>query len=64
MSDNFGERARDFVVRAHAAQEAIDKLIPPTKHVLDVDLVEMAEHLRVCSLCRGKFARVMYDVIT
>ena len=32
-------------------------------HPLDVDLVEMAEHLRGCQLCRLKFARVMYKPI-
>ena len=31
-----------------------------TKHPLDVDLVEMADHLRMCGVCRRKLARVLY----
>jgi hypothetical protein len=31
-----------------------------TVHPLDVDLVEMGDHLRLCSLCRRKLSRIMY----
>lgn len=31
-----------------------------TAHPLDIDIVEMADHLRLCSLCRLKLARLMY----
>lgn len=30
-------------------------------HPLDIDLLEMAQHLSQCELCRLKFARIMYD---
>jgi hypothetical protein len=31
-----------------------------TKHPLDIDLMEIADHLRMCSLCRLKLWRMMW----
>ena len=31
------------------------------RHPLDIDLVDFAEHLRECEVCRLKFARIMYE---
>jgi hypothetical protein len=30
-------------------------------HPLDVDLVEMAEHIRICQQCRRVFAHILYE---
>ena len=35
-----------------------------TRHPLDVDLVELVEHMRDCELCRRKMARILYEDVT
>jgi hypothetical protein len=31
------------------------------RHPLDIELMDMAEHLKECGLCRLKFARLLGD---
>jgi len=31
------------------------------KHPLDIEIAEMVDHLKECSLCRKKFARLLGD---
>jgi hypothetical protein len=33
----------------------------PNKHILDIEMLDFAEHLRKCGLCRRKLARIMYE---
>jgi hypothetical protein len=33
---------------------------PAAEHPLDIDLYDMAVHLRTCEQCRERFARVLY----